>query len=171
MRRWLSRLLVAFSLSAALAGCNSDNCRAGEPCACRGGHDCYLGCEGDGCNTSCSSLNHCGTVCEDKCATQCFSVDECSTSCGDDCNVLCHDAIACGALCGDRCHFECYSMSRCGVRAGNESVITCHDHATCAVECTGTCRVDCSHGACDIKCLGGGGPTQCGNGTVACGGC
>jgi hypothetical protein len=180
MRRLLPALSLLFLLgSAALTGCdNHDICNPGEPCECSGGHECYVGCEGDGCNARCFQMEHCGAVCENDCSSQCFDVQECSTSCGDDCDVSCHNAVACGAICGDRCHFDCHDMDRCGVRAGNGSEINVHNYSRSEIECTGTCHVtsaspsacDEPHG-CSVKCLGKAALTTCGDGSVACGAC
>jgi hypothetical protein len=180
MRRLLSALRLSLLLAGyALIGCNDHEvCRPDRPCECFGGHDCYVGCEGDGCNSRCFQMNHCGAVCENACHSECFDVDECSTSCGDDCDVVCHNATACGAICGDRCHFDCHDMGRCGVRAGTASEIVCHNYSRCDVECTGTCHVrsaapdscDDAHG-CSVKCLGGAALSTCPDGSVACGGC
>lgn len=180
MRRLISALGLLLALSAtALPGCHdNDICNPGEPCECSGGHDCYVGCSGDGCSSRCFQMEHCGAVCENDCSSQCFDVQECSTSCGDDCDVSCHNAVACGAICGDRCHFDCHDMDRCGVRAGDASEINCHNFSRCDVECTGTCHVrsaapnacDGQHG-CNVKCLGKAALTTCSDGSVACGGC
>lgn len=174
----LSLLLLALS-SAALSGCSSNEvCDPGQPCECNGGHECYIGCEGDGCTPHCSQMNRCGAVCDDNCSSLCHDMDECSTSCGDDCDVKCHGAEACGAICGDRCHFDCHDVGRCGVRAGNQSEIVCHNFSRCDVECTGTCRVHSASpdicdptGGCTLKCLGGAAQTMCSDGSVACGAC
>jgi hypothetical protein len=179
MWRLLSALCLSLVLGAALAGCNDhDICNPGEPCECSGGHECYVGCEGDGCNARCFQMEHCGAVCENDCSSQCFDVNECSTSCGHDCDVSCHNAVACGAICGDRCRFDCHDMDRCGVRAGNGSEINVHNYSRSEIECTGTCHVksaspsacDDQHG-CSVKCLGSAALTMCGDGSVACGAC
>ena len=173
MQRLFSAAALCLMLSASVLGCHdNETCGPGEPCDCYGGHECYVSCEGDGCNPRCYQMEHCGAVCEDKCISESFDVQETSTSCGDDCFISCHNAVACGAICGDRCHFDCHDMNRCGVSAGNDSEIDCHNYTTCAVECAGTCHVKCASPAnCDVKCPGGAGPAQCADGRLACGGC
>jgi hypothetical protein len=80
----LPRLLVAVVLSAlvTLPACDDDDfCRPGTPCDCSGGDECYLSCEGTGCNESCSNLSRCGGICDDACNFHCNDMDECSVAC------------------------------------------------------------------------------------------
>lgn len=163
---WLAALV--------LVGCRSEEgCDPNEPCVCSGGNDCYLGCTGDGCSQDCHNVGQtCGTVCNDHCSSLCHDTNECTSSCGNDCDVTCHNVASCGALCGAGCRYDCESVSSCGVRAGPGSAIRCSSVSTCDAECTGSCRVSCTNVSdCHVDCLGGGAPTTCSDGTIACGPC
>jgi hypothetical protein len=172
MQGLLPTFRLALLLSFVALGCNnSDYCGAGEPCECSNTTDCYFGCDEDGCNPRCFQMNHCGAVCEDDCHSQCFDVQECSTSCGNDCSFECHNAVACGLECGANCDFDCHDAERCGAIVGDNSHVRCANFTSCEVECTGSCRVECvAPTSCQVTCQSGG-PTQCSDGKVACGGC
>ena len=168
--RWSFSAAILF----ALAGCDSGRCGAGELCECAGGHQCYLDCDGDDCVQSCHDMDSCGAVCGDGCHFSCFQNNECSDYCGAGCTMECHGTMTCGSICGPGCNYSCRSASVCGARVGDGSVVLCEDVGSCAVECEGDCRVTCTRvggNMCNVTCLGGGAPTSCGNGNVACGPC
>lgn len=161
----LRALAVPLLALVLLVQCDDDDgCEPGETCVCRGGHDCYLDCDGDSCNHECSALDRCGSVCGDHCLFTCFSTQECSAACGADCFAECHDTSACGMICGPDCSYDCHNADRCGARVGPNSEVRCTDVGSCVVECEGSCRVLCTRvggPGCDVRCLRGPGPAPC----------
>src|SRR3954471_2612488 len=145
LNRGLVRLFLPILLLGGLvlsSSCRGDGgCQRGQLCECSGGTDCYLGCDGDGCDQTCFSANHCGAVCGNDCSHTWHDGNDCTSDCGDDCNVSCHTSMSCGAFCGARCVYECSNVTTCGVRVGPASVVTCSQVNSCTVECTGSCQV------------------------------
>jgi hypothetical protein len=63
-------------------------------------------------------------------------------------------------------------MDRCQVSVGEASTVVCHDYSRCDVECRGTCQVSCaSPDGCSVTCAGGLAPSECRDGSFACGPC
>ena len=158
----------------ALAGCQSGRCESGELCECAGGQQCYLDCASDDCNQRCHDMPSCGAVCEDGCHFSCYRSVDCSNYCGAGCTMDCHDTQSCGTICGPGCSYSCRRADACGARVGSGSLVVCEAVGSCEVECEGECRVTCRQvggSGCRVTCLGGGAPTSCGNGNVACGPC
>lgn len=150
--------------------CEDDACEAGDLCTCRGGDECYLECDGGGCDQECNALERCGNLCGDGCTFTCSSTNECSSYCDDDCATECHDTESCGMLCGADCLYDCHNANRCGARVGPNSVVRCTDVSSCVVECDGSCRVLCTRvggPGCAIMCRDGG-PVPCADGTPGC---
>jgi hypothetical protein len=170
-------LALVAALAAAglgLASCNGGGCPRGAQCDCSGGNECFLGCDGDGCDMSCHQLVRCGTVCGNGCRQTCSDMNDCTASCGDDCRLDGHNTVSYGAICGARCDLTCASVDRCGARVGPDSTVDCNSITTCAVECAGRCRVTCDNvNNCGVTCLDGSAPHSCsGSGNVVgCGAC
>jgi hypothetical protein len=149
--------------------CEDDACEAGDYCECRGGHECYLECDGDRCDQECSSVDRCGLVCDDGCSFTCHSTEACSASCGSNCSTECYETQSCGAICGSGCDYDCHNANKCGARVGPNSTVRCSSVGSCVVECEGSCRVFCNGvGSCDVDCARGGGPTPCSDGSSEC---
>ncbi len=165
MRRLLA--LLAVLTATAAFGCDDDDCEAGEDCECSGGHECFLGCDGDGCDQYCHDLDRCGGVCEDDCNFTCHGMQQCTSSCGEDCVIDCHDVSSCGALCGDECHYSCARASTCSVEAGANSTINCANASSCDVVCNGPCTVRCEGVPnCQVDCPSGASERSCADGTI-----
>lgn len=174
--RWRSGQLAFFFglwLCALPGGCDSGStCSPDEPCECRDGDDCYLDCEGSGCRESCSSLKHCGGVCDDDCSFECHDMEDCSASCGTNCDINCHQAGSCGAFCGNFCSYTCAGVERCGVVVGPTSSVVCASVSSCEVVCQGDCHVVCSSvSRCSVSCASGATPITCPDGSLVCGTC
>jgi hypothetical protein len=170
----LPRLLVAFALLGlvTIPACDDDDfCRPGKPCNCSGGDECYLDCEGSGCNGTCHDLNRCGGICDDLCTFNCHNMDECSTVCGAGCSATCHDTVACGIICGPGCQYTCSNTTRCGAEVGDGAEVTCRGLSSCEITCLGSCNVDCGSGVgrCQVWCgANDDTPTDC-TGDADCG--
>lgn len=174
--RFYALSLLTLLAAVGLASCwNSAACVEGDACECSQGDECYLGCDGDGCDQRCFQMDRCGAVCEHECSFECFDVDECSASCGDNCDLECHNTRECGAICDRGCRYECHDTSVCGVSVGSSSVVTCRNVDTCAVECRGSCKVFCENvgngNQCRVTCRDGDAPVMCPDGSRACGAC
>jgi hypothetical protein len=170
----LRYMLASIATLLAIPGCRpSAGCDPNQPCVCTGGSECYLGCAGDGCTQDCHGVGEaCGTVCGNDCTATCHDVTGCTASCGNGCHLDCHNVSSCGAICGDRCNYVCHDVSLCGVRVGPASTVQCTSVSTCDAECTGPCKVVCANvSTCNVTCLGGGAPTSCADGSLACGQC
>lgn len=172
MRRVLAALGLFLVGSFCALGCTSSSgCSAGDRCECSQGDQCYLDCDGDGCNQSCHNMNRCGTVCGDNCISQVHDVMQGSQSCGSGCGLTCWNTNSCGLLCGDNCHFDCHDTPQCSAVVGPNSDVTCRSVGACQVECTGSCTVHCQDQNCQISCAGGTDAMLCEPGRYACGGC
>jgi hypothetical protein len=167
----IAALLVASAFG--LIDCHSGGgCGPGDHCECSGGDECYLGCNGDGCDQSCHSMNRCGTVCGNGCSSTCHDLGtQCSQDCGSNCALTCSSTPTCGVICGDHCQFDCHDASKCAADVGPDSVVTCAAVASCVVQCSGACTVHCQDNGCQVTCADGQPATQCEAGRYACGGC
>jgi len=165
-------LWLCFAALLGLSSCDSGGtCGPGEPCECHDGNDCYLSCEGSGCNESCHNQTNCGGVCDDHCRFECHDVNDCSVACTDACNAQCHNVVACGAIIGADSVYRCHDASRCGVHVtGPGSSVQCDHITTCEVVCDASCDVNCSNTqTCRVTCGGPDGPTHDCNGGGDCG--
>ncbi|HEY4159070.1 MAG TPA: hypothetical protein VGM29_13270 [Polyangiaceae bacterium] len=171
MRGFLAALSFSLLATLALPGCRSSNeCSAGGLCACSGGHECYLDCNGDGCNQSCSSMDSCGTVCQSGCSSTCSGTSECSQYCAGNCSIACSGTPTCGIICGAGCNIDCRNAGTCGVQVGPGSTVNCQSVGQCVVECSGQCVITHGDGPM-ITCVGGGAVLDCSPGVSACGAC
>jgi hypothetical protein len=170
--RKIVALAALLFVSAGLLDCNSQNgCPAGAHCECSGGEACLIGCDGDGCDEACHSLNNCRTECGNACTSQCHDVMECSQTCGAGCSLECFSTPNCDLSCGPGCRYQCHDASQCTARVGDKSEVTCDHTGSCTVECVGSCVVHCSGNNCLVTCQDGSPASACGAGRFACGGC
>jgi hypothetical protein len=127
----------------------------------------------DGCRFFCDHMDQCGATCGDRCNFDFHDATAASASCGDECHISCHANTSCAAFCGAECDYTSFDTKRSDVRVGADSRVSCTNVEQCTVECLGACHVYCADQVdqCDVSCPGGGSPTSCPDGSLACGDC
>lgn len=126
-----------------MMGCQADCECSGEECVCPDDGHCEMECVSD-CDLECTGSDHCFLGCEESCVATCAGEGDCSMSVGEGSTVSCIGSGDCMIGCNGACDVACEGSGACVVR--------CYNGTECSPEI-------CARGA-----------TDCGDGTIVCGG-
>jgi hypothetical protein len=102
----------------------------------------------------------------------CPAAGDCGIACTADCDLQCAGSGACDFNCGEDCQVRCTGSGNCVADVGPRSHVDCPSNGNCEAFCSGACSMTCTgSGDCTLHCLEGEQPSECGDDTIACGGC